>query len=514
MSESKTNIHTLEDSDRPLVTRRDTLKLGAVLGTAYKFPWLAETAGSAIDAIISPESIIDRPIIALEPREHTAPSVEPLPHGETVSIHVRQAEDTTISLPPHLYAEHSYIPLKDERLAPAGVAIVTTAEGLVKGVQEYCTLFQGETHTLAIGYEGGLYAYEPSLGKANGSNGEWVRVITPAEQAHSPASPISTNWIDYSTSHEMLIEKVAQGTKTLQKLGYRPWAATLPSTQMPEMTQKHLTPEICATSIEDAVQREPEGEFFCVTEKGDLVDLVHLKAKAGETFDLYVQLYYMHLAKEPQPVARVRYSEGTDADFEYAVSSTSLHPNTLQDTTFSIMTTTSMLMEGISQRYMAENIPLGDKLKDMGGLGAEDLFSNSLGIVGMLSLLQEPEIMDILEEKLRAIRQQNRHLSTLEARDTLETTLNKARDTLANLVLTETIQALGVTPQENNTITLPRGLSPLIPTKVDPEAARTPTRINLKAAGIDQTNPKVGFVPVHVPAMRPTVQRILEKIGL
>ncbi len=499
--------------------RRDILAaglFGAAAIAADNLPWLVQEAGEAWDAAVPLEKIIDKPVIALEPREYDTPIVQPIALGESTEIHAEYTGKdgaAKLRLWSHspLRAEHTNSPLGNGSFESAGTAIITTAEGLAKGKQEYCTLFRSGEQIIAVGYENGVYAYQSALGSdKTGSNGEWVRVITQSEGNALP-SPVTASWKEPATPNGMLIESIIQGTKTLSSIGYKPWSAVLPSTRMPSMVEKEITAETCAENVAEVIDGK---HLLFVTRQGDIVDINHLIAKAGETFDLLLQLCYMRVSGEQSPIAGVRYSRGSNAVFEFSVDPASLGDNDLYDTAFSIMTTESMLMEGISQRYAAEKLPLIGKIHTTEGLSPEDPFTNSLGIVGMLDVIRKNGIDAKLEGPLKQIRRNNPSATTSEIREALEEQLGDIRDKLAKYVLEKTALTYGVRTQPPGTLTLPRGLYPLIPTKVSDHDDINPNRINLQSAGIRPNSPASIFRPTKVPAVEPTFEKILEMTRL
>jgi hypothetical protein len=259
------------------------------------------------------------------------------------------------------------------------------------------------------------------------------------------------------------------------------------------------------------------GKHYLISEHGDILDLTHLFAKAGETLSLYAQLRYQHIAQEPQPVARVKYSFGSSSSFRYTVHPESLNPDTLTDTTFAIMNTTSVAMEGISQRLVAERLilGLGDKLNSKwpSGLSPEDLTTNTMAIVGMLELISKYNLGERLEAPLRQLHANNPTMSSTEMTEAIDAALADIRPQLEMAVAEQTARKIGIRQiTEPVRTALPRGIYPLVPIKLRSEDAATPTHIDVRGAGINPNNPKVRFASTHIPAMKPTLSHILGKI--
>ncbi len=509
-------------------SRRRFLAISGSAAGALAVPsdlgWLAENAGAFLDMLASPENIVTQPIVALEAREDNRPLVSPRPHGEPTGIRTTYARDTDTSTALHLdrtvplRAEYTNTPIAaDSVFRSAGTAIITTAEGLVDGEQAYCALFQSDDRTIAVGYQGGLYTYEPAIRQnGDGSKGEWVRIVTRQEtdQADS-AVTTTTPWSELESTEpdQMLVQKVVAGTNALRNLGYRPWGAVLPSTQMPDMKNLDLGPDICAKNLAEAISGE---KSHLVTERGDIIDLDHLRAKAGETLTLFAQLYYQHIAGTPKPVANVKYSAGSGSVFSFAVSPDSLRPETLIDTTFSIMNAETMLMEGVAQQYAAEIMPPMSKMFARNSrMSGEDMFANSLGITGMLALIQRYGLADRIDGSLRKIHQRTSGSSIKGAQGAIDTAIQGVRAQMIELVLTRTARTLGVRPLKESVIaTMPRGVYSLIPPKIANADAATPSRVDLRQAGVRPDNPNVRFTTTHVPAIQPTVERILQELGI
>jgi hypothetical protein len=512
------------------ITRRDVLRFGAGLAAIAAIehaPWFMLRAAEVYDLAASPEDIITGPVPVLEPRTDNEPSVSPEECGEAFTLRATCSDQGLVlklSLPSRaLWAEHTEAPVNpSESFTSAGTAIITTAEGPQNGKQEYCTLFTGpdpDGQVLAIGFEGGLYTYERSLGHDKGTNGEWVRVLGQTEDAKLPSPAfvdLSVLGVDLSGGQpEHLVQKVVKGTETLHKLGYRPWAAVLPSTKMPDMITKDLTHENCAQNIEEVLDGKTSKNYF-ISKKGDLLDAHHMAGKAEQTLKLFADLFVQRAAGVEQPAVNISYGTGSNASFEFAVSRDSLRPENFTDTVYALMQTEGMIMEGISQRLALEQIPhpFYDMLPEFGGLGPEDLFSNSLAITGMLSLIQDHNMEKRLDAVIEAARRRNPQASAEDLQADVETAIRDITSKLAQRVVAETAHALGVRHQKLPlSVDLPRGIYALVPTKVSDKDAATPTRINTQAIGVRPNNPNAHFRPTNVPAMETAVERGLQELG-
>jgi len=443
-------------------------------------------------------------MIPLEPRESDTPVVEPKLRGEPIGVHTRYTrhDETTVL---HfdgdgpLRAEHTDMPIEDTEFVAAGTAIITTAEGLQNGEQTYCQLFTGDSRAVAVGYEGGLYAYEPVLGQGD-NRGEWVRIITTSSESGLSSHAMSTaSWGDLASAKpdKLLIEDVTSGTETLRELGYKPFGAILASTRMPQRKEVTFAPEDCAQTPQEIIDRTKP---YLITRDGIVVDLHHLEAKADETLSVFVQLLSQQVSGEKHPTATVRYSAGSDAAYAFDIEPASLAPEIIVGTTFSVMNATSTLMEGVSQRYATEKMPLLATMSESSGMSHEDLFTNTLGISGMLALIKEYGLA-----------------KTLQTREDTHALVEELKPQLVSHVLTQTAKTHGVRSFDAPiTATLPRGIYSLIPVKIDPEDTTSPTRITtlLRAADITPDNPNVQFTPTHVPVIQSTADHVLAKAGL
>lgn len=505
-------------------SRRQALIFGGIgLGAAFIHKKeIGNFLGLGLDALISPEDIIHRPPSALEPRLDDSPSVTPIEYGLPINIHPELTLNDDVSelsfmSDTSMESDHTGTAIQtDTPFTSRGTAIITTAEGLQDGEQAYCLLFENNAEqTIAVGYNGHLYTYDLSLA-SNETSGEWVRVVSREDGDSSPRPIfIDTDWeaVHATSPRRMLVEEISKGTETLQHLGYKPWGAVLPSTQMPGMKEFELNVAGVAQTPEEVKKWiDKKGHF--ISERGDIIDINHLHAKAEETLDLYLQLAYHQLTKSPSPHVSVGYSRGSAAYFGFAVAPESVKESNLTDTTFCIMNSLSVLMEGVSQQYANEKIPfVQDISPSMGGLNPEDLFTNSLGITGMIELIKHPKITSILTRALKSLYNEHPNATAEEMAPSIKALAEEAGLSLTNMVIEQVVDRLGVRKIDKEaTITLPRGIFSLVPTKVSDADAKTPTPINLAALGIHQDNPDVQFTPTHIPAMQTASERFLSKL--
>lgn len=505
-----------------LISRRTAFKFLGVLGTAVAVPGalrLTHPIGEVIDTKLSLEKLLTQEaMVPLEPRETDTPVVEFQLHGKpivTPTRFTRHDETAILHLDGDtpLRVEHTETPIEDTEFTAAGTAIITTAEGLQNGEQAYCQLFTGENRTVAVGYEGGLYAYEPGLGGKE-SQGEWVRIVTNSDENVRSSHAMSTaSWEDLELAkpNSLLIEDVTEGTETLRRLGYRPFGAILASTQMPGMGEIYFGPKDCAQTLGEIIDRTKP---FFVTGEGVILDLHHLEAKAGETLGLYAQLLSQQISGEAQPTATVRYTESSDATYTFAVEPASLADDTIVDTTFAVVNAASTFMEGVSQSHVAETIPFVGALSANSGMSHEDLFTNTLGISSALAVIKEQGLTEKLTQNIQAIR---RHYPTMPPEEISNIVVEELKPYLVSQVLEKTAQTYGIRSfDESITGTLPRGIYPLVPVLADLENTASPTRITnlFHEADITIDNPKVRFTTTHVPAYESTVGHVLGKVGL
>jgi hypothetical protein len=478
--------------------------------------------GEIYDTLASLETLLTpRAMVPLEPRDTDTPIVESQLRGEPIAVRTRytRLDETTVlhlDRDMSLRAEHTGDPIEDTQFTAAGTAIITTAEGLQNGKQAYCQLFSSKSskaRTVAVGYEGELYTYEPALGH-EGSQGEWVRVVTATSEDALPSHAVSaSSWeaLVSAKPNKLLIEDVTTGTETLRALGYKPFGVILASTRMPQEKESAFAPEDCAQTSQEIIDHTKP---YFITDGGVVVDLRHLEAKAGETLSLFVQLLSEQFSGETHPTATVRYSAGNDAPYTFAVEPTSLAPDTIIDTTFSVMNAVSTLMEGVSQRYAIEKMPLLATMSTRSGMSHEDMFTNALGSSGMLALVKEYGLAERLRQALQTIHY--RH-PTMSPEKVSSIVVEELKPQLVSHVLAQTAQTHGIRTFDTSiTARLPRGIYSLVPVKIDSKDTASPTRITtlLRATGITTDNPNVRFTPTHVPAIQSTVGHVLAEVGL
>jgi hypothetical protein len=169
-------------------------------------------------------------------------------------------------------------------------------------------------------------------------------------------------------------------------------------------------------------------------------------------------------------------------------------------------------MEGITQKYTIKNAPFLDTLTGSSSMSHEDMFTNTLGIGGMLVLIKEQGLAEKLSQDIRILR---RHYPSMSAEDISNNVVEKLKQRLVLLVLEQTAQTHGIRTFDTPiTATLPRGIYSVIPVKIDAENTESPQRIAplLRAAGINTNNPNVQITPTHVPAYELTAEFVLDKL--
>lgn len=490
-------------SDSPKMSRREVLRLGkdataAVVvgslgGGLIARDEIAKQVGRGVDEIINPESYVSGSIPVLLPRSTDTPRVSLQEHNESVSIHpVYKVENekvmANILSDFDIQAEHTGVPLTEHTFAEVGEAIITSAEGLVDGKQEYVALFRGSKDAdqlLAIGYESGMYTYDWQLE-------EWVRLLTKDNAVLHNATPWEN--LQSNKPNRLLLEESTEGIKTLLSIGYKPWGAVLPSTKVPDSISRQSQSHIDSydQTKEDILLRKSTGERFYVSDNGDLIDVHHLWAKTGETLDLFAQLHEQYLTKVENPVAEIRYSPGHSASYQFTVDSQSLGSSVILDTTFQLMTEVGYRMEGVSQRLAVEKIPGAKQVIQASGMMPEDLFSNSLGILSMIALIKEKNLLGELQDP-----------ATLRSRTA------QLKEQLMYEAVNRVLEKYGVrhidTPPP---AILPAGLYPLIPSKVTDND--NPSHIDLE--GVTPNNPAVQYSLTHVPAFEINFQRGVKEL--
>ena len=122
-----------------------------------------------------------------------------------------------------------------EHLKIAGFDIITDARGLWDGQQEYCAIFVDEQNNyLAIGYEGGLYGYDPK-------QKEWRKLVN----SDGNYLQVEAKWKGLNITPPKMSEQVISGLVLANQLGYPRYPIVRGDVKMPEMNEKagKFTPE-------------------------------------------------------------------------------------------------------------------------------------------------------------------------------------------------------------------------------------------------------------------------------
>ena len=122
-----------------------------------------------------------------------------------------------------------------EYLKIAGFDIITDARGLWKGQQEYCAIFVDQQNNyLAIGYEGGLYGYDPK-------QKEWRKLVN----SDGNYLQVEAKWKGLNITPPKMSEQVISGLVLANQLGYPRYPIVRGDVKMPEMNEKagKFTPE-------------------------------------------------------------------------------------------------------------------------------------------------------------------------------------------------------------------------------------------------------------------------------
>lgn len=514
-----------QQAERALeVDRRTVVRTGLAVATTAAIQQglpgmglkeLAEWTGEQLDSMEDLEKIMPNPIIALEVREDDTPTVEAKQHGKSITINPSFSEGGVLRFAPDLQAEAEHVPYQDLELGKgtfnmAGVGIITTAEGLVDGKQEFIEMFEDNTtgQLVGVGYEGGLYVYKRELGKAEGTSGEWVRIVTRPDK-NGPLSAL----INGKTYEEMrsfmpeqkLIHRVKQGTDTLRRIGYQAYGAILPTTKMPEMKT------ITVGSINNTASEIMFGRGLFVTEQGDLIDIDHLQGKASETLQLFADL----LAKNPN--VGVGYALGSSATYKFAIEPSVLTSENTADLTASIMNTVTMLMEGISQRDMFETMPkaVNDLLPAFGHYNPEDAFTNTLATTEMLTVIKEMGVAETLKGKIEAIKHRHGDKLTAEQMHTkINEMVREMAPQLVRMVMSKVVHERGVRAiKQPLTLELPLGIYHNIPVKISTADAANTSRINKKAAGLNPKNMQAHeYQTTNLPVLEVVAGKAISKI--
>lgn len=462
--------------------------VGAKVGYENRYA-IADASGRLLDTINPPERIISHAVPVLLPRAEAVWNVEPkAERSEKVHINpIYTVIDDKVVLnlinefP--LNVDYSGAELSEHTFVEAGYAVITSPKGVDAINQDFCALFEGKNdkaQLVAVGFNDSFYTYDPI-------SNEWGPVITEDDKQVYTAS---WDTLQEKKPDRMLISEIAAGIETLSAIGYHPWPAILASTRMPDSSVQQ-------TPLEDYAQggdevREGNKRYY-VTENGDLVDRFHLGDHARETLSVFSQLHIQSLTQEKSPKVKVKYHPYSDYSYAFDVDPRSLQPDTIWDTTAKVMFTTDYLIEGVSQRYIIEDFPDIVAKFDIGGMQAEDMFSDSLGIITMLSVMKEQGLMSIKDPTV------------------FKAEVDRIKERLVKEVVEKVVQKYGVrSTTESAKKDYSIGIYPLIPFKVTDEDGSKVTTIDLE--GIDPNNPNVHIKITDVPAMPINFERGVQRV--
>jgi len=367
-----------------------------------------------------------------------------------------------------------------EHLKIAGFDIITDARGLWDGQQEYCAIFVDQQNNyLAIGYEGGLYGYDPKLK-------EWRRLV----DSDGNYLQVEAEWRGLNITPPKMSEQVISGLVLAKQLGYSRYPIVRGDVQMPEMNEKggKFTPEHFYS------KENPYGRYL-FGKSGEIIDLVHAGGMAEKLVLAVIQMleqYNKQIKASPGlnevflEVSIPHFEGDENFPFEYQCK---LNVKGLSEAAatrailligFLLIQATGFLMETISQRAVRDMVSIPIPL--VVGMTPEDMYSNSLGMwLALIELLEnEPE-----------------EITKLENNEDREVFLKRIKDKIID-------QFAGETPTEEVRLqTL--GMYPFIPV-VDPVAFR--------AQGGQITNPFLSGDQGNFQTILADLKKLLQKVTI
>ncbi len=279
-----------------------------------------------------------------------------------------------------------------------GVAVLTSAEGLQHGKQEFCILTHAENaQAVAVGYESGtLYRYDNKLL-------EWEELVTDSDSQSTTIAINQSIWTQFLDETQLfqtgtLLHEVETGNQLLQALEYKPFPALRPDLQMPEMSQKiSINSQRTAQSRSEVLNYTEEKVPFLITEAGMLLDIEHLSEKTAYVTSLWAQLSLIQKKRNSahqQKMHDVSLFQGTTSDiaerFHFSVEDSVFDTYSLADIIQMIMYLYTTATEGIMQRDIlvtARNFGVGKSRST--GMSPEDPYTNTVSTVITLELLQD-----------------------------------------------------------------------------------------------------------------------------
>lgn len=510
-------------ADRRTVLRDAALTILAAYAPGFRLMDVAEGIGADLDRRDSPENVIGQTVPVLEARRSNQPVVEPLPRSyDTAEITTLFSKDSLVmrlDWDKPLEAEHTGTAIDSDPLFAAGEGVITTAEGLKLGKQEYCTFFRNEKQIIAVGFEGGLYVYEPRLGGQgeHESRGEWVRIITKDPKQPLPLRAVAHDawqYIQDNRPESMLAKRVVVGTQTLNDIGYKAYGAVLPSTRMPEMKAFELGPHNCAQNVGEILDGSKE---LAISQFGKVMDYGHILAKAGETVTSVARMVYEIIDKTSDAKAAnaktitldVPYAKGYSAEYTYSINLDSLQSDDdIYDMVFAVMNDVGMQMEGVSQSYI-EKMPGGQKFAHVGNFDPGDLSSNTEAVLRTIKKMKADGFIGNMRGRMQSLHQKTKKLPHQKKLEAISKEVADIKTSIAVQVRRDAARAHGVRKQETaQTYTLPLELYHFIPTVVRETDAATPTFIDWRDAGVTLNNPRMEFKAIKIPAWEAIAGRI------
>ncbi len=356
---------------------------------------------------------------------------------------------------------------------------------------EFIALYKRKDNLLAIGFTTGII-YKLK-------DGQWV------PKRDSSGRLLKTNkqkvWAKIQEAHPQeaaeMYSMIQKGTKAVQQVikenknvDIVPNVIPL-NLEMPWMSYKKIPKNSIATTEEEAKKINKPGSnqdvaTYFYTEQGHLIDKEHLLGTADKAFQIWIQIEQaVRQNKDYITVYLEHKIEHSDILFAFTIDlknlKNKLGQNFSSETVlFYVMQRFSIAQE-LSQRFFTDSISLLNRLPT-GGFSPEDLFTNTLAIVGILEQIKKTKeefdniyLGDIAElilehpDKQREIIEGKYKGLTDEQKYRIKK-LNEYRDKFKEYVLTSLVKFAGVHPNPKPITQKPAplGLFEAIPIGIEP----------------------------------------------
>ncbi len=382
----------------PTISRRRFIRLGFGLGLVVLLglSWphreeIASEIGKTLDRLLEVENMSNPNVPIILPRETDQPIVtvtESEKEIKTIDLQmIFDKNSSTYRLVNHNQSSNWGLefPQKEElkinlsgNLTEVGYAIITDIRGLQKGEQQYCVMFRTtDNQYIAVGYEGGLYFFEPI-------NKEWVRIVDENKQVLRT----KPKWEGLNLAPKPIRDQIYEGWQTFSELGYEPFGGILPNVQMPMNNNRVFSRN------EFYTDDNTENVAYLLGQNGELLDLVHVQGTAEKLVLVANQIFQQYQQGKKTFEVTIPHYEG-EMPFPYqyeVIINESITDEDIPLLAFLVIQAMSFQMEAVSQMLVKEIAPMFPR----GGLTPEDKFSNTIGAWTMVQYILHEGLVDTL----------------------------------------------------------------------------------------------------------------------